>query len=230
MRAKTYFVASSSAEKGTISLMTTTERNHITFIGTSLNTGAQPGDRLHTLVLGVPKDTTGLVAVIIQRCGKDSFSVGFFLSVGWKDGKPWIDLEDAWMPTGDRLAQLVAINAGGAVRVQIGDVWYTSSDSEYEPIPMYVADHNLLCRYLIGKAEAAEVEAATVKLSKEASLYQQLEAIKGQLSSSHDALNDSTDEKKAWKSAATSLRTAVQDTLTFKRKAIELAITNFPVE
>ncbi|MDO8667690.1 MAG: hypothetical protein Q7K35_01165 [bacterium] len=91
----------------------------------------------------------------------------YFLDITWKDGGlPWIDLDEAWIPSGDQPAQA----SKWGVTVKIGGVTYGSCPNDINrqsAMLRFVRDGNLLYRFLAGEATAEEVVAAAEAFQEE---------------------------------------------------------------
>lgn len=183
MRASAVLVASSSAERGTVVLTHTAST--MVVIGASVpmtvNVGAS---NIHSFGVCPDKDKQGVVAVSIRidKGKRDCEWLDFMLPVlCWKEGKPFVDLDNVWIPSADRRGQAVSQH----INLCIDDEWFTTSTyrGQYskEKDMRYVPDPNLALRYLVGDATAQEVIAAAEEAKAEASAQEQLKAVQEEL-------------------------------------------------
>lgn len=218
MKASDVLVAKSSAEKGTV-FVSGILTNTITIVGSTVPISAETGCSVNGFTIRPEKSQGGFVAVVVKTYRFDKkygSSLSFFLPVGWED-KPFVDLEEPWIPS-DRLGQIVYSH----LEVRVGDqVFTTNSYDKDKPGYRYIADGNLLCRYLNYQAEVEGLEAATsevvgeetirtkvAKLEKE--LVKQLEDSISADSDSKARINQLLQELGEWRSAAIALKAASQ--------------------
>lgn len=139
--------------------------NAIALLGTTLPTSVKNRDIVEWLTIKAPdKGKKGLIAVRLTNVGsKDRTPDKHFFLVISNEEKPYIDLENPWVPPGDRLGQ---ISSSSYITISIGETIYCNSRFElkgYKRVP----DGNLLCRYLMGEVISDEVIKAAEQQEKE---------------------------------------------------------------
>lgn len=152
----------------------------IRFLGGSCPASVNPGDSVNSFSLS-PGEEEAVCAVQISYTtmphGKAAYYqyINFLLGISrGDDGNPHIELEHAFVPKPDRLGQIVP-DAGLSVR--IGDEFFIApllvcgSDTEKKLAALRTKyrlvankDANLLCRFIVGKADAGEVKDAAEEL------------------------------------------------------------------
>lgn len=178
MRASQVLLASSSADQGTVVL--TRKSGNMIVVGTSVPITVRPGGNgVHSFGVCPQKDKSGVVAVSVRvdRGKHDCDWLDFMLPVSWKDDKPFVNLEDVWIPSADRLGQVVEQH----INLCVEDQWFTTYEYGAESQTRYLPDPNLACRYLVGDATAEDVIAAAEEARAEASVRDQLQVAQQEL-------------------------------------------------
>ncbi|MFA6410647.1 MAG: hypothetical protein WCW26_03690 [Candidatus Buchananbacteria bacterium] len=167
-------------------LVTSPTRSGISFLflGCSLpSTGEIGKTKEGALSFNLPslnQDSEQHVLALVARCS------GNFCPVLVPMDRSGIKLSKAFVPDPDRLADIIAIGCGDyALRV----FYRPDSDTPVQifttqkgvPGTFYVADGNLLCRFLVGKAEIVELRAAAEEFVAELSVREQLNQIRAVL-------------------------------------------------
>lgn len=145
----------------------------VAVLGASVPTSAgQSNDLMTSFYVSPNRTKKGVVAIrmFAPGQGKHSYAVSgeFLVTTGWKDGEPYINLDEAWTPLSGRLGQV----SSRGISVEIfGVVFcsqkpYQSSDSKAVSA-FCVVPGDVICRYLAGDIEAHEVLEAVTKRQEE---------------------------------------------------------------
>jgi len=169
---KTRVIARASAEAGDSRILIRVDYTQavIRFLGASCDASVKPNNEaLNSFTLFPTPGKPALVALAVVNKDKhpDEWTRAYFLDITWREGSlPWVDLDEAWIPS--RATKGQALEWG--ITVQIGKVTYSSDfhDEKRQSATLrLVPDGNLLCRFLIGDATSAEVQAAAETFKEE---------------------------------------------------------------
>lgn len=116
----------------------------------------------------------GVVAVVVFDSEKNRNSHYYFLSVGYKESKPFINLDDSWTSKGGRVGQII-YNYRYHLIVTTEKFSYSSNPKESDSEYRHIQDPNILIKYLAGDIDEDEVEKAAEKVEEEISAVKQLE-------------------------------------------------------
>ena len=150
--------------------------HNIVFVGCSEPTSLTSGSTTPSLVI-FPKLEEGKEGLLVMRKPKDSpgtFEANWPLRITVKDGKPWLHLKDEeglWScASEERIGGIVDSH----IEVCIDGKWYRSDVAQNgkDCIP----DPDLICRYLVGKADKGQLLKVIQEADEEKSAKQELYA------------------------------------------------------
>jgi hypothetical protein len=177
MRASKLMVAISSEERGMVVLTTNTASN-IHVIGASVPLTVTAATQVHSFGICPEKNKEGVVAVSICFNDRKSYQwLTFMLPVIWRSGKPFVDLENVWTPSADRIGQAVHHH----IEICIDGQWFATETLLNKKARRYMPDVTLALRYLVGDATAEEVVTAAEEVEKEALAQEQLKEAQEEL-------------------------------------------------
>ena len=129
------------------------------FIGANIPASALPGQMCTTFTLR-PKQGKKMIFAITVWHQVIREWIGRIISINWDDKtKIIVACEEHWLPTSDRLPQVIHIQ----VEITIGDERYSSNPNS----PLFV-DGNTLCKYAVGDIEEDAVKAVVQKQQEHA--------------------------------------------------------------
>ncbi|MDD4900903.1 MAG: hypothetical protein PHS62_02195 [Patescibacteria group bacterium] len=178
---------------------------HIRLLGASCKTDIAPsGNWVDSVTFFPATGRSAIVALMVRNAEKSpgDWNRSFFLKITWREGKPWINLDEAWVSPADRPGHA----SEWGVTVQINDVTYSSvfsDEKRQSPTRRFVRDGNLLCRYLIGDATTDEVQAAAQAFQEEQAWPAKYAALEQQCAEAAE------EEAKAWVARHTALEEKV---------------------
>jgi hypothetical protein len=152
-------------------------------------TSAQVGEKVDQLVV-YPREKTNGVVVLATVNGYDRYGYGQTRSLRVSreaGGKTTVEVGSGTQSpfvNPDRVGQPYGYEGNTKpawIEVQIRNRRYSSNPKRANSHTFYVPDPNLLCRYWVGDVDADVVIHAAIEAKKEASLRQQLEAVRAEL-------------------------------------------------
>ncbi len=157
--------------------------DRIRVIGASLTMSARPGDYTHSFTLYLSDEIEmGVVALSVhtKRFGDKKYgsSIPFLLAIRSRQGEAWLDLDEQWISP-----KPAYIYDGHWLEVKVGEERFSTCkpfESNLRQV-RYVADANLLCRYLVGAATADDVRAAAEETVAEVSRKERITELEAQV-------------------------------------------------
>jgi hypothetical protein len=144
----------------------------------------------------------GMIAVYFSSgMGRDNFEGELLLPVFMKDGVPFVDLKEPWVPFKGRLGQ--AHRFGIEVMIR-GKVYTTVDVSGLPPDHSWmrykrdycVPDGNIVCKYLVGEVDADAVIAAATKHEEEVSASERLPELERELARTRQQLEEVSKDRR----------------------------------
>jgi len=118
----------------------------------------------------------GVIALAFYQKGigqQNPYMAAHLIEIRKKGEEPIVGLEHTFIPDPDRMGEVVRL----FINVRIGDAVYTTNPKP-APGQRYVADPDLLCRYLVGQVDDEAITEAAEVAVEEASAREQLSAIR----------------------------------------------------
>lgn len=166
----------------------------IRVLGSSVPLSAVPGYKSSSFSFSMEEgQRPGLIAVSVMRPeGKGVIGGEYFLPTRMKDGAPYVDLEEPWVPLKGRLGQV----HGEGVEILIGGKTFTTVDvpsssaynAERFARDYFVPDPNIICRYLAGDVGADAVIHAAVQYKVEVNARARVSELERELAEAREQL------------------------------------------
>jgi hypothetical protein len=151
-------------------------KDQLSLIGTNLVAGAERGSlRRHGFFsIEIEKGKHGIAAITGFRPGnKDTHSISydFLVPINWDDNsdEPVVELEKPYIATPGRLPTM----RDACLQVFSGGLMYTHRQGELGKNQVFVADPDLLCRFITGEIDKAALDAEARKCEEEQSAIEE---------------------------------------------------------
>ena len=207
MRPNDLITGTMSADRGTV-LVEGKFSHRVTVTGTTLLTSSRLGESVNAFSLPIPSEK-GLIAVSVYYDAgpkdKNGKHVGFLLGVT----SSGVDLENPWQPNAKRLG---GVDPYGVISVQIDSKRFSSA--KHRDDAGFVPDGSLLCRYLLGEIQAADVTAAAELQQAEESAVEKLKDAEFELRQArmqHETLENRCADYQACKTAVWGVLNTIRD-------------------
>ena len=184
MRASKLLAVPSNIEGSETTLSFIPKKGRIRLIDTNLRAAIKPlSPECNMFSMVIKRGERGLVALTVTRPRKDwdeTFPFIFEVSFGERDKEPKIDLNKIWIPSSERVGEIVYTNQGYFLQIMTADGKFFSNCDKPDR-GATVMKPGLLCRFLLGLSPIDEVERAAIEHSVEESAREQLAKAKAKI-------------------------------------------------